>query len=184
MVPLVAAGVCVRMFQRHDIPAFVAAASESAATVGPWLPWCHAGYSIAEAETWFESCERNFQWGLAHEFGIFAAEGGELLGGVGINQLNREHNFGNVGYWVRETRQRCGIASKAVGIVAQYGFREIKLSRLEIVIAETNQASRRLAEKIGATFECVARNRLVIRGQPCAAAVYSLVPGQPGMLKT
>ena len=41
---------------------------------------------------------------------------------------------------------------------------------------ETNLASRAVAERIGAQFECIARNRLILRGRPVAAAVYSLVP--------
>jgi hypothetical protein len=33
-----------------------------------------------------------------------------------------------------------------------------------------------VAEKVGAQFECIARNRLVIHGVPVAAAVHSFVP--------
>ncbi len=37
-----------------------------------------------------------------------------------------------------------------------------------------NTASRRVAEKLGATLECIARNRLMAWGRPHDAAVYSL----------
>jgi RimJ/RimL family protein N-acetyltransferase len=40
-----------------------------------------------------------------------------------------------------------------------------------------NLASRRVAEKLGATRGAETRNRLVFRGQPASAIVYSLVPG-------
>jgi ribosomal-protein-serine acetyltransferase len=98
------------------------------------------------------------------------------LGGIGLNQFNREHNFCDLGFWVRESRQRQGIASRAARAVTAFGFRELTLTRIEIVIAEGNILSRRVAEKLGATFECVARNRLVSTGVPLAAAVYSLIP--------
>jgi ribosomal-protein-serine acetyltransferase len=40
-----------------------------------------------------------------------------------------------------------------------------------------NISSQRVAEKIGATREAEARNRLIVQGTPTAAVVYSLVPG-------
>jgi len=39
-----------------------------------------------------------------------------------------------------------------------------------------NRASRRVAEALGARFEGIARNRLVVHGRPTDAAVYALVP--------
>ena len=79
-------------------------------------------YSEAEARSWFEQCLANLRAGRAYDVGIFAADGGELLGGVGINQLNVQHNFGNVGYWVRHSHQRRRVATRAVRIMGGYGF--------------------------------------------------------------
>lgn len=61
-------------------------------------------------------------------------------------------------------------------LVAQYGFNEIGFNRLEIVVQVENVASCRVAEKLGAKLECIARNRLVGWGKSHDAAVYSLVP--------
>jgi len=72
---------------------------------------------------------------------------------------------------------RNGVAIAAARLAAGFAFRELGLTRIEIVALVDNVASRRVAEKLGATFECVARNRLVHNGVPFAAAVYSLVPG-------
>ena len=145
------------------------------------MPWCHAGYSEAEARSWFEQCLANSRAERAYDVGIFTADGHEVLGGVGINQLNAQHNFANVGYWVRESHQRRGVATRAVQTIAGYGFDHLRLTRLEIVVAVDNLASRRVAEKIGAVYECIARNRLVVRGQPIRAAVYSIIPGETGL---
>ena len=181
MEPLLTPTLCIRPFQKSDGSAFVEAARESILSVGVWLPWCHENYSLTEAESWFASCKQNLQAGSAYEFGIFSTSTRRLLGGIAINQLNRDHNFGNVGYWVRQSQHRKGIALQAVTAIVRYGFHELKLTRLEIAVAEENMASRRVAEKAGAVFECIARNRLVIRGKPHAAAVYSLVPEQSGL---
>ncbi len=176
MNPLIALGLCIRPFRKADAPAFAAAVRESVSTVGPWMPWCHEAYSIDEAESWFAQCKFNLESGFAYDLGIFGSDERTLLGSIGINQINPEHKIGNIGYWVRQTRQRQGIATKAVRIIADFGFRQLKLTRLEIVVVQGNHASRRVAEKAGATFECIARNRLILHDRPHPAAVYSLIP--------
>ena len=176
MKALVAGNLCVRPFIAADAPAFAAAARESAASLHDWMPWCHADYSVDEAQAWIALCEQNWRAGVAWDVGIFRAADNTLLGGIGLNQINRLHNYGNIGYWVRASEQRKGIASEAVRMMAGFGFAEVGLTRLEIFAAENNHASRGVALKAVAQFECLARNRLVLRGKPYLAAMYSFVP--------
>jgi ribosomal-protein-serine acetyltransferase len=169
-------GICIRPFESSDIEAFVQATHESIATVGIWMPWCQVSYSASDACAWFIQCAENLRTAYAYDLGIFSEDGVVLYGGIAINQINRKHNFGTIGYWVRQSCQRRGIASRAIKLISAFGFEQLKLTRLEIIVAEANAPSRGVAEKIGATFECVARNRLVIGGPAISAAVYSLTP--------
>lgn len=113
--------VLVRRFTPSDAPAFCAAARESGDTVGRWLPWCHPDYSLSEAEVWIALCERHWAEDMDYEFGIFDVVSGEVLGGTGINQLNRNHNFGNLGYWVAQAADR--VRRRAVRRTAGGGSR-------------------------------------------------------------
>lgn len=176
--PIVDDGLCIRPFNESDVAAFVQAARESVPTVGLWMPWCRPDYSATEARSWFQACRDNLLANRAYDVGIFAVDGVRLYGGIAINQLNVEHNFGNIGYWVAQPHQRAGVATRAVRLISRYGFEKLKLTRLEIVAAVENRASRAVAEKSGAVFECIARNRLVVQGSPAPAAVYSIIPGQ------
>jgi RimJ/RimL family protein N-acetyltransferase len=81
----------------------------------------------------------------------------------------------NLGYWVRSSATKRGVASAATRLIARFGFRELGFQRLEIVAATGNGASQRAAEKAGATREGVLRKRLLINGQPHDAVLYSLV---------
>ena len=175
--PLRHHGICLRSFDERDAESFAAAVRESVTTVGRWMPWCHDSYSVAEACDWFAACARGFADGSAYEFGLFSRDGDEFLGGAGLNQFNRQHNFANLGYWVRASRQREGVATRAVEALVRFGFSELSLGRIEIVVAEGNDASGRVARKAGATFEGVARNRLIVGGVPVAASVFSFIPG-------
>lgn len=175
MASLISNGFCLRLFNDADALSFVAAVRESVSTVGPWMPWCHADYSEEEARAWFKICESNFACMQAVDLGIFTAEG-MLCGSIGVNQINPQANMANLGYWVRQSMQRRGIASRAVHVMADFAFTRLGLTRLEIIAAEGNAASRRTAQSAGALFECIARNRMVVNGKPQAAVVYSLVP--------
>lgn len=178
MAPLISNGLYLRPFNDADATSFATAVRESVDTVGPWMSWCHADYSVEEAQAWFRICESNLASMQSVDLGIFTAEG-VLCGGIGVNQINPQANMGNLGYWVRQSMQGRGIASRAVHAMANFAFTQLGLTRLEIVAAQDNAASRRTAQGVGALFECIARNRIIINGRPQAAAVYSLVPQFP-----
>ena len=82
----------------------------------------------------------------------------------------------NLSYQIRTSRTGEGIASEAARLVAQYGFQELGLQRIEVVVAVDNAPSLRVAEKIGAFREGLLRNRLRIKGSPRDAYMHSLIP--------
>ncbi|MEJ0004198.1 MAG: GNAT family N-acetyltransferase [Pararobbsia sp.] len=174
MKPILSSRLCIRPFEPGDSPAFVDAALESIDTVGRWMSWCHRDLSLADAQAWIQRCAADLEAGTCFDVGVFSLGDGQLLGGISINQINRDHGFGNIGYWIRASRQGSGIAPEAVRLIARFGLERLALSRLEIVAVEHNLASRRVAEKAGAVFECIARNRLTLHASTHAAAVYSL----------
>lgn len=173
---LVNAQLVIRPFETADADEFVRAAHESIETVGQWMSWCSRSFTRESALEWFASCDQDRAAGRAFDMGIFCATTGQLLGGAGINQLSPYHRYGNIGYWVRQSRQGCGIARQAVALLRDFGFRQLELFRLEIVMGIGNSASEAVAIAAGATFECRARNRIFLHDQPLDALIYSLVP--------
>lgn len=165
----------LRPWREQDAPALHEAVQESLATVGRWLPWCHAGYDLAQAQAWVRHCREGWAADEHFAFGVFQRDGA-LLGSMGLNQRNRMHRTAALGYWVRQSRQGEGLARRATKLVAGFGFKTLGLVRIEIVALIDNHASRRTAELAGAQFECVARHRLWVRDKACDAAVYALVP--------
>jgi RimJ/RimL family protein N-acetyltransferase len=171
----------LRRWQDDDAERLFEAARESVASVGRWLPWCHADYQRHEAVAWITRCREGWHAGEHVALPIFDAAGTELLGAVGLNQFNRAHRSANLGYWVRQSRHGQGIATAACRLAAGFGFAQLGLVRIEIVVLPDNHASRRTAEKLGAQFEALARQRLWKDGQPHDAAVYALIPADlPG----
>jgi len=177
MPPLKARDFLLRPFRASDASQMVTAVRESMATVGVWMPWAHPDYGVYDAHEWFARCDVNMEEGVAFDVGVFSPDGRVLYGGVAINQIRREDNLGNLGYWIRESRQRQGIAAAAASMMACHGFHGLGLTRLEIVAAEHNTASRAVAVKIGAQFESPNQMIAMTIRRPIAAAVYSMIPG-------
>ena len=171
------ANLIIRPLRPEDREPLFSAVSESKDEINPWMSWCHHNYSIQDADEWISCCQEN--WALEkgdREFAVFDMTDFGLVGCVGINQINHVNQFANLGYWVRSTRTNAGLASAMARLAAQFAFENLGLVRLEIVVRPENLASRRVAEKIGAQFECNARNRLLYQEKPYDAAIYSLVP--------
>lgn len=174
--PLTDGRLLLAPWRDEDAADLCAAAHESFASVGRWLPWCHAGYGMEHALTWTTQCRAAWQAGTQFAFAVRDAASGELLGGCGLSQLENPHRHANLGYWVRASRQRQGIAVAASRCVVRFGFEALGLVRIEIVAMLNNHASRGVAERLGATFEGPSRQRLWAWGRAHDAAVYALIP--------
>jgi len=164
----------LRPYEATDAAALCEAARESAAEVYPWLSWCHADYTLAEAAEWAGSRAPLADAGQEYNFVIVGSDG-RFLGGCGLNQVNRLHRYANLGYWVRTSATGRGVATEAVRELAQFAFRNTDLVRLEIVCAVGNGRSQRVAERAGAHREGVLRHRLILHGEPVDAVMFSLV---------
>ena len=54
-------------------------------------------------------------------------------------------------------------------------FQKLNLNRIEIIMSVENIKSQKVAEKVNALKECVARNRIILNNKPIDAFVYSLI---------
>jgi len=57
------------------------------------------------------------------------------------------------GYWIGEPFWGKGIATSALGLITEYGFKELKLNRIFASVFEGNTASCRVLEKCGYKLE-------------------------------
>jgi len=175
--PLRAGTLCLRPWHADDANALCEAVQASLASVGRWLSWCHAGYGLADATAWIAHCQDGWAQRLHAAFAVVDDASGELLGSVGLSQWNAVEGSANLGYWVRQSRQGKGIATRAASMAAGFGFGTLGLGRIDIAVLPDNLASRRVADKLGATCQGRIPGRLRWRDQARDAVVYTLRPG-------
>ena len=165
----------LRPFRASDAAEICAAVRESLRELGQWLSWCHPEYTIDDTRSFLAGRGDAFQRDGEYAFAIIERASGCLVGACGINQIEKANLRANLGYWLFTGATGRGYATQATLLVARFAFDELRLERIEIVAAVGNVASQRVAGRVGATREGIARRRLSVHGVPHDAVVFSLV---------
>ncbi len=166
----------LRPWTNDDIDALHATVRGSLPTLSQWLPWAQPDYAREDSATWIAHCLRMRETEDEFHFGAFDAATGALLGSVGLNQRIRAARSANLGYWVADAARGRGVAVEAAKQVARFGFDTLGLQRIVIQVLPENRASLRVAIKLGAVCEGIARNGILFDGEPREAIVHSLIP--------
>jgi ribosomal-protein-alanine N-acetyltransferase len=82
-------------------------------------------------------------------FGFVMVDEGEVVGHIGLKQVDRERGEAEVGYWVGKSYWGRGYASAAVRLIATIAFEDLGLRRLYAHVLAQNPASGRVLEKAG-----------------------------------
>ena len=176
LAPSTASGsVLLRPFVAEDAPHLYEAARESIDPLCEWMTWCRPEYSLQDSERFIIQAAEDWAKGERYSFAIMDTSDGTFLGSAGINHLNRTHGFANLGYWVRNSKTRRGVATAATMQIARFALGQLGLNRLELLIPADNLASQRVAQKAGAKFEGLLRSRLMLRAKPHDAVLYSVL---------
>jgi len=174
--------VLLRPFKLDDSEGLYQAVRESLADIKPWMNWAHNAYSQGDADDFIRITRARWEERTLFAFAIIDPMNGDVLGGCSLSHKHPVYRFCNVGYWVRSSRHGQGIAGRAAKLAARYGFEQAGIIREEIVMAVENEKSRRVAEKIGAHYEGVLYNRMVVGKTIYNAHMYSLLPSDFGLV--
>ncbi|MFD2532200.1 GNAT family N-acetyltransferase [Gracilimonas halophila] len=91
-------------------------------------------------------------------FALELKESNEFIGAVGLNDIKKEHRRGEIGFWLLPEFWGSGYISDAVPKVLEYGFRTLKLHRIEAWVETENEKSRKALTKLGFQYEGTLRD--------------------------
>ena len=167
--------IAIRTYQPSDVHLYFEAARESIAEVSPHLPWLHPEYSIEEARIWIEKMIPRF-WEQQSEYHFVITEvaTGSVLGGCSLDQVDWSNQTANLGYWVRTSRTRQGVATAASTLVVRFGFEHLRLKRIDVVTSIDNIPSARVAEKLNPSEKKRVKGSLSTEGGVLDTIVFSL----------
>jgi RimJ/RimL family protein N-acetyltransferase len=172
----------LRSWRDTDVPALVAACQD------PEIPrWTRVPepYGEADARAYLLARYDTIHAGTSAPFAIVdASDRDRLLGSISLMRIAWEHRRAEVGYWLAREARGQGHATRAVGLLCAWGFRELGLERIELLAAAGNPLSQRVAERVGFTREAVLRSHLRSKHGRLDMVIFGLLPGELGLARS
>lgn len=116
-----------------------------------WLPWMAQITSPYQLVTIIPVWLKQFAENNGLHAGIIYY--GELVGGVGLHQIDWANRNTSIGYYLAKNAEGRGIMIRTVHALLNYIFFDLELNRVEIRCGEKNVKSRAIPEKLGFVME-------------------------------
>ncbi len=169
MTELIGSRVMLRPLRTDDWDAWREVRIRCREWLERWEPRAEPGSAdpALEREAFRARCgawDRQRHFDAAYGFGLFLLDG-RFGGEVSLGSVQRgPFQMGYIGYWIDEALAGHGYVPEGVVLMIRHAFDTLRLHRLEAAIVPRNQASRRVAEKLGLRDEGVAVKFLQIQG--------------------
>lgn len=174
--PLTDGVVLLDRLTRADAPSVAAACTDP--ETQRWLP-LPSPYTLEDANAYIDMTAELASRGERLVFALRPAGMRELAGSIGF-ALGEHYPSGvvGIGYWTAPAFRRRGLMWRGVRLAARWAAESVTdLRRIEILVQPGNLASRRVAERAGATLEGLRRNGLTMRQRGVFdVLVFSLLP--------
>ena len=159
--------VCLRLPSVSDYAAWVGERSESRAFLKPWEPtWSTEDLTRSAFKRRVRRVQREAAEQSGFAFLIFHSDDETLLGGITLSNIRRGvAQSGSLGYWMSVRHAGRGYMRRAVDLVLEFAFGDLRLHRVEAACIPRNDRSLGLLEKAGFVREGYARRYLLIDGR-------------------
>jgi RimJ/RimL family protein N-acetyltransferase len=150
----------IRCYDPRDAPLLKDAIDSSLEHLRAWMDWAsREPQTLEEKVELLNHFRSEFDAGESFVYGIFAADESELLAGAGLEPRIGPGGL-EIGYWVRASATRQGIATELAGALTRVGIEVCGADRIEIRIDPNNLASLGVPRKLGFMEEATLRRRL------------------------
>ena len=169
--------VHLRIPQIQDYGAWAELRARSREFLTPWEPtWSSSELTKMSFRRRLKHYARDLREDLGYAFLLFRNSDDALLGGLTLSNVRRGVTQAcTLGYWVGAPYARQGYMTAGLAAVTPFAFDTLRLHRLEAACLLHNAASKQLLERIGFTYEGLARRYLKINGMWQDHLLYALV---------
>jgi RimJ/RimL family protein N-acetyltransferase len=173
--PLTDGEVALREWRREDLPAMIEMLQDD-----PIVRWTRVPqpYTQRDADDYLARGDAERERGEGINFAVLNAEQSELLGSMSLRLASWADLRGQLGYLVGAPARGRGVAPRAIRLTAGWGFRELGLERIEILVHPENEPSQRAAEKAGFKREGVLRSYTRVKDERFDMWSFSALPGE------
>lgn len=166
----------LQKFTRRDASTLDDAIRASLTDLNQWLPWARMDYASGDTSAFIRDSIQAWKEDRAWDYSIrFKSDASRHVGNASLWTVSKLGKIAEIGYWVRSDETSRGICTEAVDRVLEEAFGAMGYHKIVLRIAVGNEASDRVAEKLGFTKEGVLREELLIRGNWVDHSLWSLL---------
>jgi ribosomal-protein-serine acetyltransferase len=166
----------IRKFSRRDAGSLNDAIRVSLPDLNQWLPWARTDYESNDAGAFIRDSVQAWKEDRAWDYSIrFRDDPGRHIGNISMWTVSKAGKIAEIGYWVRSDEASKGVCTEAAAAILGEAFGRLGFHKVVMRIAIGNDASHRVAEKLGFTREGVLREELLIRGNWIDHAQWSML---------
>lgn len=169
--------ILLRPYKLEDAKDLNAAIAESRDHLRPWLPFADEHQSLEESRDWIVQQQAAWLLRTNLSVGIWTVKEDRFVGGTGLEPIDWDIGYFQIGYWVRASATGRGYVSESVRLLADYALRSLNAQRVEIRCSDHNTSSAAVAERTGFRLEGVLQNdHRACDGQVRSSLIFARVP--------
>ena len=119
--------------------------------------------TLSYTEDYLRYLQGRYALGEFYDWAVVEKQSGRMIGTCGFTRFDFPHNGGEIGYVLNPEYHGHGYATEAAERVIRFGFEVLELHRIEAKFMQGNEASRRVMDKLGMTFEGFRREAMLVK---------------------
>ncbi|MBD3332914.1 GNAT family N-acetyltransferase, partial [candidate division GN15 bacterium] len=167
--------ICLRFLRKRDVPSLTKHIRRKQVARYTLIP--HP-YTEKDGYKFLELSRKQLRNGTGYHLSIEDRATGEIIGGIGLNSLNRRHNNAEVGYWLSPDYHGRGIMVEALKLALRHFFRRFGFERIHAHVDINNIPSIKVLERSGFTREGCLRRAIKNHGRYRTIYMYGLLKNE------
>lgn len=148
--------ILLEQINENDALTIFNAIDQNRSHLGKWLPFVDYTNEAKDSEAFIQTVVRHREETRNEVYTIWFK--GEFAGIIGFHNTDRVNEKTEIGYWLISDMAGHGIIHRACKVLIGLAFGEMGMNRITIRCAIGNDASEKVALRLGFSFEGIERN--------------------------
>lgn len=132
-------------------------------------------FTVKQSQVFIKKTKKEKREEASYYFGIEFKENKKLIGMMNLVKIDRKNKNAEIGFWLAGGYQNKGLAKEALNLILDFGFKELKLERIEGRVLHKNKPAQKLLEKTGFRLEGRLRRKTFFKNQWFDDLIYGIL---------
>ena len=131
--------------------------------------------SVGFTRDYLKYVESRYSVGDFYDFAVVEKSSGKMIGTCGFTRLDTVNNVAEIGYVLNPAFFGNGYATEAAREIIRFGRDVLGVHRVEARFMQGNDASVRVMQRLGMSFEGYAVDSMLVKGEYKTIGTYAMV---------